>query len=168
MEITSIRAVHVIGITILANHRLGTDVTVGERRAFTAAAPGRAARQHPSIALLISSIAGSSTNCETCCAESFFYCSIFANRSIICPKADSAMNIGDTIMAKKSGGGGYRRAISGRYVTTKHGKASPRTTVHEVPGKSGSSGPHYRSAISGRYVTTKHGKASPRTTVKEY
>lgn len=70
-------------------------------------------------------------------------------------------------MAKKSGGGGYRSAISGRYVTTKHGKASPHTTVHEAPGKSGSSGPHYRSAVSGRYVTTKHGKSSPKTTVRE-
>lgn len=67
----------------------------------------------------------------------------------------------------KGKGGSYRSAISGRYVTAKHGKASPRTTVREAPGKSGSSGPHYRSAISGRYVTTKHGKASPNTTVRE-
>lgn len=35
-------------------------------------------------------------------------------------------------MAKgKSSGGKYRSAISGRYVTTKHGKASPKTTVKE-------------------------------------
>ncbi|MCW5687108.1 MAG: hypothetical protein KIT76_01035 [Pseudolabrys sp.] len=68
---------------------------------------------------------------------------------------------------KSSSGGGYRSAISGRYVTSKHGKASPNTTVKESPGPSGSSGPHYRSAISGRYVTTKHGKASPSTTVRE-
>lgn len=71
-------------------------------------------------------------------------------------------------MAKgNSGGGSYRSAISGRYVTAAHGKASPRTTVQESRGPSGSSGPHYRSAISGRYVTTAHGKRSPNTTVRE-
>ena len=71
-------------------------------------------------------------------------------------------------MSKGKGSGGhYRSAISGRYVTTQHGKGSPRTTVKEASGPSGSSGPHYRSAISGRYVTTQHGKGSPRTTVKE-
>ncbi len=33
---------------------------------------------------------------------------------------------------KSSGGGGkYRSAISGRYVTAKHGKSSPNTTVKE-------------------------------------
>jgi len=31
----------------------------------------------------------------------------------------------------KSGGGKYRSAISGRYVTARHGKASPKTTVKE-------------------------------------
>ena len=70
-------------------------------------------------------------------------------------------------MAKGKGGGSYRGARTGRYVSPKHGKASPRTTVREAPGKSGSSGPRYRSAISGRYVTTKHGKSSPSTTVRE-
>lgn len=70
-------------------------------------------------------------------------------------------------MAKGKGGGSYRSAISGRYVTTAHGQRSPRTTVHESSGESGSSGPHYRSAISGRYVTTAHGKRSPNTTVRE-
>ena len=70
-------------------------------------------------------------------------------------------------MAKSKGGGSYRSARTGRYVTAKHGKARPRTTVRETPGKSGSSGPRYRSAISGRYVTTKHGKSSPSTTVRE-
>jgi hypothetical protein len=64
-------------------------------------------------------------------------------------------------------GGGYRSAVSGRYVTKKHGQASPRTTVKEAPGRSRASGVHYRSAISGRYVTMRHGKASPHTTVKE-
>lgn len=71
-------------------------------------------------------------------------------------------------MAKgRSGGGHFRSAISGRYITAKHGKASPRTTVKESGGKSGSTGGSYRSAISGRFVTAKHGKASPNTTVHE-
>lgn len=68
---------------------------------------------------------------------------------------------------KKGGSGGYRSAISGRYVTAKHGKASPRTTVNESGGASGSTGGRYRSAISGKFVTTAHGKASPRTTIRE-
>lgn len=35
-------------------------------------------------------------------------------------------------MSKGKGGGGhYRSAISGRFVTTGHGKASPHTTVRE-------------------------------------
>lgn len=36
---------------------------------------------------------------------------------------------------KKSGtgSGSYRSAISGRYVTAKHGKSSPRTTIKESP-----------------------------------
>jgi len=70
-------------------------------------------------------------------------------------------------MAKGRGGGHFRSAISGKFVTAKHGRASPRTTVKEAAGKSGSSGPHFRSAISGRYVTSRHGRASPNTTVKE-
>ena len=39
---------------------------------------------------------------------------------------------------KKSAGGSggkYRSAISGRYVTAKHGKSSPRTTVREIKGE---------------------------------
>ena len=70
-------------------------------------------------------------------------------------------------MAKSKGGGNHRSAISGRYVTSKHGNANPRTTVRETKSAGGSSGPRYRSAISGRYVTSKHGKASPNTTVRE-
>lgn len=69
-------------------------------------------------------------------------------------------------MAKGSSGGGYRSVISGRYVTTAHGRRSPSTTVHEAPGPKGSSGEHYRSASSGRYVTTAHGQRSPNTTEK--
>lgn len=70
-------------------------------------------------------------------------------------------------MSKGRSGGSYRSAITGRYVTAKHGKASPHTTVRESASPSGSSGAHYRSAISGRYVTTAHGKTSPHTTIKE-
>jgi hypothetical protein len=70
-------------------------------------------------------------------------------------------------MSKGRSGGSYRSAISGRYVTASHGKASQHTTVRESAGASGTSGGHYRSAVSGRYVTTAHGKASPNTTVKE-
>ena len=69
-------------------------------------------------------------------------------------------------MAKGKGAGHYRSAISGRFVTAAHGKASSHTTVRES-NSGGSSGGHYRSAISGRYVTTAHGKASPHTTVRE-
>lgn len=68
-------------------------------------------------------------------------------------------------MASK--GGSYRSAKTGRYVSTSHGKANPRTTVREAGGKSGLTGGSYRSAISGRFVTAKHGKASPHTTTYE-
>lgn len=70
-------------------------------------------------------------------------------------------------MAGKGNGGSYRSAKTGRYVTTKRGKASPSTTVREAPGKSGLTGGSYRSAISGRFVTTKHGRSSPSTTTFE-
>ena len=70
-------------------------------------------------------------------------------------------------MAGSKSGGHYRSAISGRFVTSAHGRRSPNTTVRESSGKSGSSGPHYRSAISGRYVTNAHGHRNPRTTVRE-
>jgi len=68
-------------------------------------------------------------------------------------------------MAKKAGGGSYRSAISGRYVTAKHGKASPRTTVQESRG-GGSTG-SARSAVSGKFVTGSYAKSHPRTTVQE-
>lgn len=71
-------------------------------------------------------------------------------------------------MAKSKGSGGsYRSAISGRYVTARHGKASPQTTVRESPGPSKSTGGTYRSAISGRFVTDAYGQRHPRTTVRE-
>lgn len=69
-------------------------------------------------------------------------------------------------MAKGSSGGSFRSAISGRFVTARHGKASPRTTVREAAG-AGSTGGTYRSAISGRFVTNAHGKRSPNTTIKD-
>lgn len=65
----------------------------------------------------------------------------------------------------KSSGGSYRSAISGRYVTAKHGKASPHTTVRETKG-GGSTGSH-RSAVSGKFVTGSYARLHPRTTVKE-
>ena len=37
----------------------------------------------------------------------------------------------DMARSKASGGGEYRSAISGRYVTAAHGRRSPRTTVRE-------------------------------------
>jgi hypothetical protein len=70
-------------------------------------------------------------------------------------------------MSKGKGGGHFRSAISGRFVTSAHGKRSPSTTVRESSGKSGSTGGAYRSAISGRFVTTAHGKRSPSTTTHE-
>lgn len=69
-------------------------------------------------------------------------------------------------MAKKSGGNGhYRSAITGRYVTTAHGKRSPNTTVYEKTG-GGATG-SARSAKTGRFVTEGFAKRNPRTTVKE-
>ena len=70
-------------------------------------------------------------------------------------------------MAKGKGGGSFRSAISGRFVTAAHGRRSPGTTVRESSGTSGSTGGAYRSAISGRFVTTAHGKRSPNTTTHE-
>ncbi len=35
----------------------------------------------------------------------------------------------------KASGGHYRSAISGRYVTSKHGKSHPKTTVKESSSK---------------------------------
>ncbi|MBS9405479.1 hypothetical protein KG088_17890 [Halomonas sp. TRM85114] len=69
-------------------------------------------------------------------------------------------------MVKKSGGGGhYRSAISGRYVTKSHGKRSPDTTVFEKTG-GGATG-SARSAKSGQFVTEGKASRNPRTTVKE-
>lgn len=63
--------------------------------------------------------------------------------------------------------GSYRSAGTGRFVTAKHGRASPGTTVKHAQGGGGSAGGTYRSATSGRFVTTKYGKASPGKTIKD-
>lgn len=65
-------------------------------------------------------------------------------------------------MSKGKGGGHYRSAISGRYVTSAHGQRSPRTTVLEAPGRSGSVNGALRSAISGRFVTGGHASNTTR------
>lgn len=70
-------------------------------------------------------------------------------------------------MAKGKGGGSYRSAISGRFVTAKHGRASPSTTMRHASGGGGSAGGTYRSATSGRFVTTKYGQANPSKTIKD-
>lgn len=73
--------------------------------------------------------------------------------------------------SKSSGGsskGSYRSAISGRFVTAKHGKSSPKTTVKESSGKGGSSGgSSNRSAISGRYISNAAAARHPNTSVTE-
>ncbi len=69
--------------------------------------------------------------------------------------------------SKGNGGGSYRSAKSGRYVSESYGKSHPRTTVKEAPGPSGSTGGAYRSAATGRFVTAKYGKANPKSTVRE-
>jgi hypothetical protein len=63
--------------------------------------------------------------------------------------------------------GSYRSARSGRFVTAKHGQASPGTTVRHATGGGGSAGGTYRSAKTGRFVTTKYGKANPSNTIKD-
>lgn len=68
-------------------------------------------------------------------------------------------------MAKGKSGGHYRSAISGRYVTSGHGKRSPNTTVFEKTG-GGSTG-SARSAKSGRFVSGATAKRNPKTTVRE-
>jgi hypothetical protein len=70
-------------------------------------------------------------------------------------------------MSKGNGGGSYRSAGTGRYVTAAHGRCSPGTTVHEAPGRSGLTGGSYRSAGTGRFVTAAHGRRSPGTTTHE-
>lgn len=65
----------------------------------------------------------------------------------------------------KGKSGSYRSAISGRYVTSAHGRRSPHTTVHEA--KNGGSTGSHRSAITGRFVTGSHAARNPRTTTKE-
>jgi hypothetical protein len=69
-------------------------------------------------------------------------------------------------MAKgKTPSGHYGSAISGRYVTSAHGKRSPSTTVFERTG--GSSTGSARSAETGRFVSESYANRNPRTTVRE-
>lgn len=68
-------------------------------------------------------------------------------------------------MAKGKSASSYRSAISGRYVTARHGAASPRTTVKEAHG-GGPTGSH-RSAVTGRFVSEHYAKTHQKTTVKE-
>lgn len=63
-------------------------------------------------------------------------------------------------------GGSYRSASTGRFVTAKHGRSSPSTTVHETKGAQPVGGT-YRSASSGRFVTTDYGRSHPKTTIKD-
>ncbi len=72
----------------------------------------------------------------------------------------------------RSGGKGkYRSARTGRYVTRKHAKRSPRTTLKESTSKGSarksSRGIRYRSAITGHYVTAATARRHPDTTVTE-
>lgn len=70
-----------------------------------------------------------------------------------------------------NGKGSYRSAITGRYVTAKHGKGSPRTTVKESSGSGGkgksSGGDKNRSAITGRYISKSVAARHPNTSVTE-
>ena len=70
-----------------------------------------------------------------------------------------------------SGKGKYRSAISGRYVTAKHGKSSPKTTVRESSGSGGkgnsSGGGKNRSAITGRYISNAAAARHPNTSITE-
>ncbi len=65
----------------------------------------------------------------------------------------------------------YRSAKTGRYVTRKHAKRSPRTTLKEIAFKGSSRRPsrgvRYRSAITGRFVTAATAGRHPDTTVAE-
>lgn len=69
-------------------------------------------------------------------------------------------------MAAK-GGGNYRSASNGRYVSQSQARAHLSTTVREAPGPSGSSGPRFRSAETGRYVTEGFAARHSSTTVRE-
>ena len=74
--------------------------------------------------------------------------------------------------ARRSGGKGkHRSAKTGRYVTRKHAKRSPRTTLKESAARGSARGSsrrtRYRSAITGRYVTAATARRHPDTTVAE-
>ncbi len=61
-----------------------------------------------------------------------------------------------------------RSAKSGRFVTTKHAKASPKTTTTERVGKGTSNSRTVtRSASTGRFVTEVTGKRNPDGTITQ-
>ena len=66
----------------------------------------------------------------------------------------------------KSKGGSFRSAGSGRFVTAKHGRSHPATTLFETK-DAGSAGGTYRSAKTGRFVTDSYGRTHPATTIKD-
>lgn len=68
----------------------------------------------------------------------------------------------------RSGGGrAQRSARTGRYISKRTAKRSPRTTLSESRTASRSSGTRYRSAITGRYVSRATAERHPDTTVAE-
>lgn len=79
------------------------------------------------------------------------------------PHQQSMRSLRNNSMSKGKGGGHYRSAISGRYVTTAHGQRSPHTTVREASGPSGSVNGATRSAITGQFVRG----GNPSTTTRE-
>lgn len=61
-----------------------------------------------------------------------------------------------------------RSAKTGRFVTSKHAKASPKTTTTERVGRGTSNSKTVtRSASSGRFVTTQTGKRNPGGTITQ-
>lgn len=61
-----------------------------------------------------------------------------------------------------------RSARSGRFVTAKHAKASPKTTTTERVGSGTSNSKTVtRSASNGRFVTTQTGKRNPGGTITQ-
>lgn len=99
--------------------------------------------------------------------DSFRLCSFWQLWYILGQKPILAHDTEAKSMVQRSGGAGrhYRSAITGRYVTSAHGKRSQSTTVYEKIG-GGSTG-SARSAKTGRFVTEGFATRNPRTTVKE-
>lgn len=62
-------------------------------------------------------------------------------------------------------GKNYRSAKTGKFVTPKHAKSHPATTLGEA--RDGGATGSARSAKTGRFVSGKYAKSHPSTTVKE-